>query len=75
MTTLMTWLSNFLVGLLTPLIEKLVANTTMASRLSSVEEKQTAIIKANGELQAAQTPEEMQNAIKDIAAADNLNSK
>lgn len=71
MTALMAWLSNFLIGLLTPLIEKLIANSVIASKVISLENNQTALIKAVGLLSSATTSEEIKNAIKEIAAADN----
>jgi hypothetical protein len=75
MGALGTWLANFLVGILEPILTKWwnahQASQTVAANATQL----NAIIKSVSVLQTAKTPQDFENDIKALGAADNANSQ
>lgn len=58
-----------------PLIEKWISNMQISAKVSANQAQTNALIKAVAQLQTSKTPEDFENAIKAVSAADNTGAQ
>lgn len=65
------WLVSFLTGLIEPIVMKLVKGFILDMQLNNIQKQSDAVRKSFEQLQKAETPDEMREAAKSIAASWN----
>jgi hypothetical protein len=71
MATLLAWLESLASSVLVPLIEKWISQMAVSKQVRANQVQTDALIKTVAQIQTAKTPEDFQNDIKALAAADN----
>lgn len=61
------WLASFLVQLITPIVEKIIGGMMLQIRLDQIQKKQDEMHKGFLKMASADTPEDIKDALKDLA--------
>lgn len=61
------WLASFLVQLITPIVQKIIDGMMLQFRLDQIQKKQDEMHAGFLKMAAAEKPEEIKDAIKDLA--------